>query len=656
MEGPDQVDTLLIFLYLAESRGTSSDFVTEMEKKLLDHASAAALECSDSSSLKIYRLAFPADKTASDMTTCKKSHRKSKSCWVLQTRIYVTSDRQSANLAKYTVLMDIQQQLNNENLVTTGFKDLTFTRYLGPDPVDSSAIPIVSPTPQGSNSGGSSTLKWFSIVTAGLAVVALLGLFGLCIYVRRKRKAAGSGIDREGKGELMVEVTELLSRSKARLKELPLAETGGDYEEVGVNQYMDDVELFHDEDCFKIEFYKEDPDRKREAADNVKPTPHLFEDTQASSSLGQTRESRPSSSRRSGSERSISSSTSSSNSRSQKQESNNRRDGNSSQRSQSRRQHDDVAERSSSSRHESGRSSSSRHESSSRYEESSRSSRPKESRFDHPSRASNKGRLDDGLSQSPIRRGVPRSVEVDFLDSDKDLSDALRESSYTSSRHSSSREASSTSHISTSDRGEGSRRSTSDRGEGPRRSNSERGDGQRRSNSERSEEQRRSNSERYYEGSQRSSSERGEGQRRSNSERYYEGSQRSSSERGEGQRRSNSERYYEGSQRSSSERTEGQRREGSQRRSNSERYEGSQRNNSDRGEGSRPSTSERTEGSSRRSTTHRRIPESLLYDDPVELAKERMAAAKSDAESRRSRRLLSSSHGESAKFDNVDIV
>jgi len=258
VDGPDQIDTELVFTYLAESRLTSVDFVTELEIQLLDHASAAALECSNSSNLKIHRLAYPGDESSSDATTCAKTHPGSKSCWVLQTRIYVTSDRGFASVAKYTVLMDIQEQLNKENLVSTSFKDLTFTQYLGPDPVNLSGTPIV--TPQGSTAEGSDSLKWAAIATVGLAVAALLGFFGLVYYVRRKRREVaanhdflGLGGDMKSNDEVSLEVTELLSRSKARLREHPLVANNENFDRG--SRFDDDLEVFVDEDPFRDDFF-----------------------------------------------------------------------------------------------------------------------------------------------------------------------------------------------------------------------------------------------------------------------------------------------------------------------------------------------------------------------------------------------------------------
>jgi hypothetical protein len=556
VEGPGQVDTELVFTYLAESRGTSLTFLTELEKQLLDHASAA-LACTNNSTLNIYRLAFPADESASDATTCERVHKDSESCWVLQTRILVTSDRGSASLAKNTVLVDLREQLDDEVLLTKSFKDLTFTEYLGPDPVDSTGMPI-GLTPQASNAGSSNeTLKYSAMVAVGLAVVTLLGFFGMLYHVRRKRNSVLlRNFDRGNKSTTEdVEVAELLSRSKKRLKDHPLTAGGGDsFEDKGVVHQNGDVEPFNDEH----EFYEDTLFREEEEArGKSNSSPRALEYSRGSSNEASKRDERAYSSQRHQSQRSLSSATSSKNQQ-PRPSSSSTREGvtrTSSQRSVSQRQREDPTRRTSSSRSEA---------TPRKGEVSRSSSRPSDSRRDQPSRASSKGRHDEATRRSP-QRNIPQSVEIDLLDAPDDFSE-INETFHSSSRRPSAKEQSTpTSSSSTS------RRSGSDARDGTRR---------------------------LSQGSSRPSSER------------VEGSYRSSSDRGP----------------------------------------------SGRG-GERRSTSESGEDPARRSTSTRKAPSSSLYDDPVELAKERMAVAKADAEERRSRRMQSSSRNDgSAKFDNVEIV
>ena len=547
VEGPDQVDTEVVFTYVAESRETSVDFLTELEVQLLDHAGTAVLECSDSSAVKIYRLSFPTQEAASDATTCEMTHVHSKSCWIMQTRIFVASDRESIAAAKYTVLNDIQKQLDDGNLLTTSFRDLTFTQYLGPNPVDYSGTTLSLPAGV-VRDGGSQALKWIATAAVGLAVTALLGFFALLYYVRRKKGNAAAIVDLQGfcsgtndKSDMSVEVIELLSRSKTRLKEHPIVANNDSFDDEGSIV----IESFHDEHPVRNEFYNDSHKIDQTRADSRIPLENN-EHRRVSSSQSTQKDDEPSSriselqrlhtSSKNQTSRSTYSRGHESVHRSSSHASSSQRS--SSQRSSSQRQHDDSSRRSSSSRHES----------SSRLESQNRSSsRPTSSRADHSSRSSGQGRTDD--THRSMQRNIPSAEAVDSLD-------AL---CYQSGKS----------------QGEPSHPSSRQLGmkENPRQSTLS--------------------------------------------------SRRSTSERGDCSQRAISDR-------SSS--------------------------TSDRGDASRRSTSQRGEMSSRRSTSSRKISESSLYGDPVEMAKERMAIANFDAESRRRRRSQSSSRAESAKFDNVDIV
>ena len=535
VEGPDQVDTELVFTYVAESRGTSVDFLTELELQLLDHAGTAALECSDSSAVKIYRLSFPTQEAASDATTCEMTHTNSKSCWIMQTRIFVASDRESIAAAKYTVLNDIQKQLDNGNLLTTSFRDLTYTQYLGPNPVDSSGTTLTLPA-GAVRDGGSQTLKWIAIAAVGLAVTSMLGFFFLLYYVRRKKRNIAAIVDLQGfcsgindKTDMSVEVIELLSRSKTRLKEHPIVANNDSFDDEG----SIGVESFHDEHAVQNEYHDDSHGIKPTRADSRRPRENNEYSQIPSSQSTKNYEEPPT--RHSESQRhhttskdqpsrSTSRRDHESVSRPSSQASSSQRS--SSQRSLSQRQHDDSSKRSPSSRHES----------SSRIESQSRSSsRPTLSRADQISRSSGQGRTDN--TERSTHRNIPSTAKVDLLTSQNYQSGKSQDGPC----HPSSRQP--------------------DMKENPRQSSS------------------------------------------------------------------------------------------SSRRSTLERGDYTQRTTSDRSS----STSDRGE-TSRRSTSRRKIRESSLYGDPVEMAKERMVIANFDAESRRRRRSQSSSRVDSAKFDNVDIV
>ena len=482
----------------------------------------------------------------------------------------VKTDKGSSSLAKNTVLMDLREQLNDEVLLTKNFKDLTFSEYLGPDPVDANGMPIVLPTPQ-TSTAGNEALKYSAYLAIGLAIIAQLAFFGLVYLVRRNRKNSALLRDVHDKSTPDdVEVAELLSLSKQRLENHPLTANDSFENRVVVHQDGDDVESFNDEqEFFQDTLFREENEARGKSNRSLRE----LEFSRGPKIESSRRHERPSSSQRQESQRSLSS-TSSKDTR-RRPSSSGTREGatrTSSPRSVSQRQREDTPRRTSSSRSEA----------TPRKGEVSRSAtRPSDSRTDQPSR---NVRSDEASRPSP-QQNIPQSVEIDLLDAPDDFSE-INEAYHSSSRRSSPKEQSSPTLSSSI----------------PRRSNSDARDGARRSSQASS----KPSSERGH--SERGSSERGS-------------SERGSSERGERSYRSSSERGPSG-----------------------------------RG-GERRSTSDRGEDPTRRSTSNRKAPSSLLYGDPVELAKDRMAVAKAESEERRRRRReFSSSNDGSAKFDNVEIV
>jgi hypothetical protein len=218
-KGPQQIEEKVVFTYMAEARTTSPDFLTEVEIHLLDHAVSEALECSIiNSALHIYEIRYPDDEAASDATTCEPTQSGSKACWILQTSMYITTDRSTKTMAKYTVLEDIQKQLNNENLLTDKFPDLSFTKYLGPDPVETS----FSKTEDSNNSDSlgleHGSVLFYAIIAVSLAVASVFFFVALLIYSRRKKSSGRFDGDDESE-DGSIEITELLSKSRERLKE-----------------------------------------------------------------------------------------------------------------------------------------------------------------------------------------------------------------------------------------------------------------------------------------------------------------------------------------------------------------------------------------------------------------------------------------------------
>jgi hypothetical protein len=213
-EGPGYALEHVVFTYLAESTISSPTFLTEMEMHLLDHAAATALECAPESSFHIYKIGYPEDSVASDATTCEPSHPLSKACWIIQTTMIITTDPGDQLVAKNTVLNDIQGQLNDGSLLTKKFEDISYTQYLGPDPMSNSL-------PEAPSEGGTSVLI-FAVAAVALAVVAVLFFVALIYYTRRKdRDKTHSTVFVDEPSDRSIEITELLSKSRNRLSEHP---------------------------------------------------------------------------------------------------------------------------------------------------------------------------------------------------------------------------------------------------------------------------------------------------------------------------------------------------------------------------------------------------------------------------------------------------
>ena len=240
-KGPQQIEEDLIFTYVAESRTTSTDFLNELEVHLLDDAASEALECATDSALHIYEIRYPDNQAASIATTCEPTLSSSKTCWILQTKMVITTDPASKTMAKYTVLADIQAQLNDGNLLTNSFQDLSYTKYLGPDPTETSFSR--TPEPEGSNAseGDNNSVLYFALGAVGLAVASVFFFVGLLLYTRRRRSRNSIHLEEQSE-DGSIEITELLSKSRERLKEHPDHFTQRGYTETDVEDRLSIVE------------------------------------------------------------------------------------------------------------------------------------------------------------------------------------------------------------------------------------------------------------------------------------------------------------------------------------------------------------------------------------------------------------------------------
>jgi hypothetical protein len=215
----EHVDEEIVFTYTAESKITSMEFVHELEIHLLDHASAEVLECAPDSPLHVYQIRYAENDAASDVRSCKTNQPESKACWILQTKMLITTDRSSKTMAKREVLEEIKSQLNHGKLWTDKFDDVTFTKYLGPELTEMSFSRTTSPMndPNGVNAKHvkmSYALASVALISAIFFVVIVLVLYFRRLKIRKKL------IDQKGESDDgSLEITELLSRSRLRLKE-----------------------------------------------------------------------------------------------------------------------------------------------------------------------------------------------------------------------------------------------------------------------------------------------------------------------------------------------------------------------------------------------------------------------------------------------------
>uniref|UniRef100_A0A7S1Y497 Uncharacterized protein n=1 Tax=Grammatophora oceanica TaxID=210454 RepID=A0A7S1Y497_9STRA len=242
-------ETELVFVYTVEATTDPNadeeigTFFNALEIHLLDMAAQDTLQCDASQAfdVKVYRLSYSDTEPASETSACQKpEHVRSRSCWIVQTRMFVTTDALSAHVGKYAVLEDIQAQMNGEGLVTRTFPQLTFTSYLGPEPIGAGGehgqVPPATQPPQEPPEETSGML--IGIVVGVLAFVGILALIVVCIYRRTDRSpkstTSGSSTSRSRETENLavhddaseassIEITELLSRSKARLKDVTVS-------------------------------------------------------------------------------------------------------------------------------------------------------------------------------------------------------------------------------------------------------------------------------------------------------------------------------------------------------------------------------------------------------------------------------------------------
>lgn len=216
-KGPQQIDQEVVFTYIAEAKKYRTDFINELEIHLMDHTVAEALKCASESSFAIYRIRYPDNEAASEATHCDPTHTRSKACWILQTKMFVTTDRPFKESGKHSVLLDIQKQLNEGKLLTDTFQDLTFTKYLGPDPTEilfsQTTESEVNGTNSSSNSNSNNVALYVTIASVSMAVASVL----LFVYMKRRSNRNNTTLDE--RSDDSIEITELLSKSRARIKD-----------------------------------------------------------------------------------------------------------------------------------------------------------------------------------------------------------------------------------------------------------------------------------------------------------------------------------------------------------------------------------------------------------------------------------------------------
>jgi hypothetical protein len=213
----EQVDEEIVFTYTAESKMTSMEFIHELEIHLLDQISAEALECAPDSPLHVYRIRYAENEAVSDIRSCKTNQPESKACWILQTKFLITTDRSSKTMAKREVLEEIRSQLNHGKLWTDKFDDITFTKYLGPELTEMSFIRTTSPT----NDDSIANRLTLTYTFAAIALIFAILFVAIVMFLYFKKLKINQKITQQtgDSDEGSLEITELLSRSRLRLKE-----------------------------------------------------------------------------------------------------------------------------------------------------------------------------------------------------------------------------------------------------------------------------------------------------------------------------------------------------------------------------------------------------------------------------------------------------
>lgn len=216
--GKQQVEEEIVFTYLAEARTVSIEFLNELEIHLIDHAASEALECSPESALHIYKIRYPDNGAASDAVPCKVSKSRSKACWLLRTIIWITTDRSTTLASRESVLTEMERGLNGGKLLTDTFHDLTFTKYLGPDPTETSSQDSTSPANGGATSAPANNYALYYTLGAVGLVIACAFLLG-ALFLRSSKWKNRHAKTLEPSDDGSIEITELLSRSRQRIKE-----------------------------------------------------------------------------------------------------------------------------------------------------------------------------------------------------------------------------------------------------------------------------------------------------------------------------------------------------------------------------------------------------------------------------------------------------
>jgi len=218
----DSAQVEVVFTYLAESTILSPTFLRELEVHLLDHAASEALQCTSDKAFYIYEIKYPENKAASEIVTCQPSHPESNACWILRTTMLVTTDQFSKAAARHVVLSDLKAELNDEKLLNEGFKDISFSQYVGPDLMEI-FIPKITGGEHGYHSQNDSFL-YYALIAAGTSAFLITLLLG-CYICKRRRQAKNVGGKLTSTGDASneydsdgsIEIQELLSKTRKRI-------------------------------------------------------------------------------------------------------------------------------------------------------------------------------------------------------------------------------------------------------------------------------------------------------------------------------------------------------------------------------------------------------------------------------------------------------